>query len=567
MNKEYFIARKIHQGSSEDKKVSRPIIRISKLSITLAMIVNIITIAVVTGFQNQVKEKVTGFGAHATILRAGDLSVFESSPFVFDSLLYNTIDTLQEVHSISPFAYKPALLQSSPDTVWYSINQADTFQVQQQIHGLVMKGVGTSFDWSFFEKHIVSGRLPRFHDSIAVPEILISSQVAQDLQIELNDHIRTFFIKKQPVKIPQKVVGIFETGLEEFDRKVIFGDLKQVQKMNDWGIQTTIRIADTITKNGQLVIYGDVRGGNGNYKYDWGEGFETAKGFTFCAARDTTIRLIAGDYWRNISKKEDDTMLPDTAFLEIKVLGNKTLPCYLENLETNKIKKTFLDELGLHFRIDFYGGKSYEVKYLDGNGSSNRYIGGFEVVFNDFSALTSTTEKIKKLITFNPLLNLQHEFRIRNIEEDQVDIFVWLSFLDLNVLIILVLMILVSTINMGSGLLVLILTKTQTIGLLKAIGASNWSIRKIFLHQAVFILLKSMLYGNIIGLGLCFLQMQFNLIPLNPEVYYLNTVPIELHFFPILFLNLGTLILCTAALMIPSYVITRISPQKAIRFQ
>lgn len=567
MNKEYFIARKIHQGNSEDKKVSRPIIRISKLSITLAMIVNIITLAVVTGFQNQVKDKVTGFGAHANIMRAGDLSVFESSPFVFDSVLYHTIDTLKEVHSISPFAYKPALLQSSPDTVWYTVKQVDTFQVQQQIYGLVMKGVSNSFDWSFFEKHMVAGRLPRFHDSIKVPEILISSQVAKDLQVELNDHIRTFFIKKQPVKIPQKVVGIFETGLEEFDKQVIFGDLKQVQKMNDWGIQTAIRIADTITKNGQLVIYGEVRGGNGNYKYDWGEGFETAKGFTFCAAKDTTIRLIAGDYWSSISKKEDDTMIPDTAYIEIKVVGNKTLPCYLENLETNKIEKTYLDELGLHFRIDFYGGKSYEIKYIDGNGTSDHYIGGFEVVFNDFNTLTSSTNKIKKLITFNPLMNLQHEYRIRNIEEEQEDVFVWLSFLDLNVLIILVLMILVSTINMGSGLLVLILTKTQLIGLLKAIGASNWSIRKIFLHQAVFILLKSMIYGNIIGLSLCFIQMQFNLIPLNPEVYYLNTVPIELPVFPIVLLNIGTLILCTAALLIPSYVITKISPQKAIRFQ
>lgn len=119
---------------------------------------------------------------------------------------------------------------------------------------------------------------------------------------------------------------------------------------------------------------------------------------------------------------------------------------------------------------------------------------------------------------------------------------------------------------MGSGLLVLIITKTSLIGLLKALGATNWTIRKIFLHQASLIVLKAMLWGNIIGIGLCYLQLHFTLIPLNPEIYYLNAVPIELNFLHIFLLNIGTLILCVAALIVPSWVVTKISPIKAIKF-
>lgn len=119
---------------------------------------------------------------------------------------------------------------------------------------------------------------------------------------------------------------------------------------------------------------------------------------------------------------------------------------------------------------------------------------------------------------------------------------------------------------MGSALLVMILLKTPMIGLLKSIGASSWSIRKIFLYQVSVLILKGMFWGNLIGVGLCFLQKYFQIIKLNPEVYYLNAVPIELNFFSILLINLLTLVVCVFAMIIPSYVITRISPSKSIRF-
>ena len=127
-------------------------------------------------------------------------------------------------------------------------------------------------------------------------------------------------------------------------------------------------------------------------------------------------------------------------------------------------------------------------------------------------------------------------------------------------------MLLIGIINMGSALLVMILLRTSFIGLLKSIGASSWSIRKIFLYQVSFLILKGMFWGNLIGIGFCFLQDYFKIIKLNPEVYYLIAVPIELNISSILLINLATLIVCLLAMIIPSYVITRISPSKSIKF-
>jgi lipoprotein-releasing system permease protein len=127
-------------------------------------------------------------------------------------------------------------------------------------------------------------------------------------------------------------------------------------------------------------------------------------------------------------------------------------------------------------------------------------------------------------------------------------------------------MILIGIINMGSALLVMILVKTNFIGLLKALGANDWTIRKIFLYQASFLILKGMLWGNGIGIVFCLLQQKFKFLSLNPEVYYLDAVPIHMSLGSILLLNVGTLVVCLAALIIPSYVITRIAPAKSIKF-
>ncbi len=127
-------------------------------------------------------------------------------------------------------------------------------------------------------------------------------------------------------------------------------------------------------------------------------------------------------------------------------------------------------------------------------------------------------------------------------------------------------MILVATINMVVALLVLILERTQMVGILKALGASNWTVRKIFLYNAFHLIVRGLFWGNLIGIGLVFVQQYFGIIKLNPENYYVNEAPVYLNFGYVLLLNIGTVFVCLLVLLIPSYIITKISPVKAIRF-
>ena len=127
-------------------------------------------------------------------------------------------------------------------------------------------------------------------------------------------------------------------------------------------------------------------------------------------------------------------------------------------------------------------------------------------------------------------------------------------------------MVVVATINMVVALLVLILERTQMIGILKALGANNWMVRKIFLYNAFYLIVRGLFWGNLIGIGLLLIQKYFGIIQLNPENYYVNVAPVYLDWTYILLLNLGTVFICLLVLLIPSYIITKISPVKAIRF-
>jgi lipoprotein-releasing system permease protein len=146
------------------------------------------------------------------------------------------------------------------------------------------------------------------------------------------------------------------------------------------------------------------------------------------------------------------------------------------------------------------------------------------------------------------------------------DLFAWLSFLDYNVYIIIFLMLLIGVINVGSAMLVLIVVRTSLIGMLKAMGARDWSIRKLFLYQAAFLIGRGLLYGNIVGFSLCYIQLKFSVLTLDPVVYYLDKVPIEINLLSWLLVNLITFAVCMVSLIVPSYVVTKISPTKAIRF-
>ena len=549
---EYFIASKILKNEVEGKKVSRPIVRISIISISLAMVVNLITIAVVTGFQKEIRDKVIGFGSHAVVTKAGEASIFESTPILKNQFFYPTLENSAQVKHIQPVAYKPGLLQSDA--------KGDE---QQEIQGIMMKGVDERYDWNFFKENLIAGRLPKFKKDSISDEILISNRIAKDLKYQVGDQARAFFVKNKPVKKMFQIVGIFETGLEDFDRELIIGDIRQIQKLNDWGIQTAVVLVDSVSSNGHLIIRSDAVGGNGNYKYDWGNGYETYSGHIFFPRQDTVIKVIVSDYWTYIDNKNDQNTIPDTAYLKITVSGDKNSYFPYDLDENKKLKKKFLDETGFNYQITA-GPKTITFERMDGKGSFEHYVGAFEFSLRDWDKLDEDVKYLKKQIQFqNPE---QEDLRVVSIVDSQNDIFVWLGFLDINVWIILILMILIGVINMSSALLVMILVKTNFIGIMKAMGATNWTIRKVFLYQAGFLILRGMFWGNLIGITFCLLQQHFSIIKLNPEVYYLNAVPMDISILAILILNAATLIVCVLALIIPSYVITRISPVKAIRF-
>jgi lipoprotein-releasing system permease protein len=185
-------------------------------------------------------------------------------------------------------------------------------------------------------------------------------------------------------------------------------------------------------------------------------------------------------------------------------------------------------------------------------------IGAFEVFVKDFDEIRAVGDKIYEKTSSN--------LDSKTIIEKYSYIFDWLKLFDFNIVVILGIMILVATINMVVALLVLILERTQMIGILKAIGANNWTVRKIFLYNAFYLIVRGLFWGNLIGISLLLIQQQFGVISLNPENYYVNQAPVYLNFGYIALLNLLTVTICFVVLLIPSYIITKISPVKAIRF-
>ena len=186
-------------------------------------------------------------------------------------------------------------------------------------------------------------------------------------------------------------------------------------------------------------------------------------------------------------------------------------------------------------------------------------VGNFEVFLKDFGELEEKGQEIYE--------NTDSFLDTRTIKQQYYSIFEWLSLFDFNIALIIGIMILVAGINMITALLVLILERTQMIGIMKALGSSDWSIRKIFLYNAGYLIILGLFWGNLIGLGMLFAQKYLKLVPLNPETYYVTEAPVYIGWEYIVGVNVGTLVLCMLMLLIPSYIITRISPVKAMKFE
>jgi lipoprotein-releasing system permease protein len=405
VNTELFIARRIL--SKNKANFSRPIVRIAILSIGLGLTVMFVAVAILTGFQKEVREKVIGFGAHIQISHYDENSSLETKPISMHQDFYPSLETAKGIKHIQVYATKAGIIKTA-----------------DQIQGIVLKGIGPDYDLSFFANKMVAGHFIHLSDTGRTNDVMISKNLASLLKLKLNDDIRMYFISGTTT-LGRKfhIAGIYETGLEEFDKVYVICDIKHIQKLNNWQ--------------------------------------------------------------------------PDE-------------------------------------------------------------VGGFEVTLDNFKDL----DKMGKYVYRKIGMTLD----AKTIRDLYPQIFDWLDLQDINVLIILVLMVLVSGITMISTLLILILERTNMIGILKALGMPNSGIRRVFLINAAYIIGQGLFWGNLVGATLCIIQQKYGIITLSQESYYVSVVPVNLDLGNILLLNAGTAIICLAMLLIPSFVTTRISPLRAIRF-
>ena len=413
MNLELFIARRLVTGKESKGFVSRSIVMIAIFGISLGLAVMLISVAVVTGFKKEISDKVVGFGSHLQIEYYGSNESYASNPISSNQKFLPELKKMPGIRHVQSFGIKLGIIKAS-----------------QEIEGVVLKGVGPDYDWSFFKKNLISGDIFQIQDSVKTNKILISKSIASVLKLKTGDNVAMYFIQDPPLMRKSTVAGIYETGLAEFDKTYIIGDIKHVQKLNGWD-------SHQIT------------------------GFEIA----------------------------------------------------LDNFDHIDVVKSGVENL---IGID---------------------------IQSDGSSLRTTSIKDK-----NPQL------------------FDWLNLQNMNVWVILILMLLVAGFNMVSGLLILILERTNMIGLLTSLGAQQYSIRKIFLYQSGFLILKGLFWGNFIGLGICWLEYHFKFIKLDQASYFITSVPINFNVMYFLLLNVGTLVATMLMLVVPSFLISKISPEETLRY-
>jgi len=412
MNLSYFIAKRLTIDRKKQKSISSPILTIAVIAIALGIIMMMISVATGVGLQEKIREKLSAFNGHIIITNY-DNNQSEVSLYPIDKNqeFYPNFTSVEGIKHIQAV-----------------ITKAGIIRTQTTFEGIIFKGIGTDYDFKNLEEYLIEGRIPILKQEIENAEVLISEHLLKRLEFKLGDKFTTHFMKDDPRERPNlrqfEIVGIYNSGFQEFDANFVFGDIRHLQRMNRW--------------------------------------------------------------------KENQ-------------------------------------------------------------------IGNFEVFIQDFNKISEKGTEIYMLIP--PTLDAQ------TIIQKYAHIFEWLRITDSNIYLIIVLMLLVGIINIAVALLVLILERTQLIGILKALGADNWKIRKIFLYNAFYLISRGLLLGNIIGLGLLLLQKYFGLLKLNAESYYVNQVPVYLSLDYILALNIGTIIICLLVLLIPSYLITKVSPVKAIRFE
>ena len=546
MSVEIFIAKRILTNRSQGIKVSRPILRIAVISISLSIVVNLLTLAVVNGFQNEIRRKVTGFSAPLFIQNENNADFYESDPIHSSKMIEDILSSIDDIQGFNRVAYKPGLIQA--------------IGKRTDVIGLVFKGIDSAYNFTFLKEHLKEGKIPDFAKEASSSDILVSARICKQLNLKLNDEVSAFFVKDSPISRTFNIVGIYDTGFEDYDEKLVICDIRVTQKLNDWGISGQLDLWDSLVNN-KFVVSLTLQGNPSNLSYDWGKGLTQFRGqYLPTELSDTTLHLKLYE-----TTSQNKTQLIDSHRINIRYLNTARTAAGA----SSEPYKEILDESGLHYRF-YYPVSSeetriYEVKITAGNGTSADFISGYEIHTKDWYRMKETNKDITKPIKLIPTEHGEM-VKVVSIFDLEQDLFNWLAFLDINVVIILVLMMLIGIINMGSALLVLIIIRSNFIGLMKAMGSSDGQLRRIFLIQAAYLVGSGMLIGNLVGLGIYWIQRYTGILKLNPEVYYLDKVPMELTFNSFLFLNIVSFAVCMIALLLPSALIARVNPVKTIKF-
>lgn len=413
MNFPYFIAQRLIKGRKEETSFSRPINIIAIIGIATGLAVMILAVAILTGFKQEIREKIVGFGSHIQIMNFDSNISYETTPVSDTQSFIPELKNIPGIRHVQVFATKAGIIKTD-----------------EEIQGVVLKGVGSDFDWSYFSSNIVDGTVFTVSDTARTDNVIISKKISDMLRLKTGDSFAMHFVQDPPRMRKFTVSGIYETSLEEFDKIYVLCDIWHIKRLNGW---------------------------------------------------------------------------------------NETM------------------------------------------------VSGFEIFIDDFDDLQAKTGEVRDAIGYR-VAEEETQFRVTSIRSKYPQIFDWLNFQDINVIIIIILMLVVAGFNMISGLLILILEKTNMIGILKALGSDDKAIRKVFLYQASYLIGKGLLWGNLIGLGIAYLQLSTGIISLDPSSYFIKTVPINLELSHILILNAGTMAAIILMLLVPSQLISRISPVKAIRF-
>jgi len=404
LNLSYFISSRtrVQQGS-----FSSAIHKIAVASIAIGLAAAIVSFLVFNGFEKTVKEKVFSFSAHLQVNQMSLSNSTEEPWFSTNIDLYNHPETFDNVAHVQEYAHKAGLIKG-----------------KQEVLGVVLKGVGRSFDQRRFQESMVEGSFINFSDSGYSREVVISRQIANKMNLAVGDRMIIHFFQNPPRFRNLKVSGIYETNLSDYyDSKIILGDIGLIRRLNDW---------------------------------------------------------------------------PDSL------------------------------------------------------------AGGLQVYVKDDTRIDETVETIGERMDFDLL--------IEKTSDKFYQVFEWLQLISRQVKILLAIILIVVCVNMISVVLIMVMERTPMIGTLKALGAPNRLVRSVFIYQGIHLIVRGLVLGNVIGLGLCFLQYQFKIIKLNPHNYYMSYVPIGWDWLAVGLLNLLVFGTVALVLMLPSGFVSRINPIKAIRF-